>query len=165
MSPWHTLQVEGPGPPTLQVLPAGLSIPGSSSVVDIPSGHQWSAELATNAPGTSSSLLLPSLPNSHLDADASFETARVSDIVMWVRFLFPELESSLGRVKDLISQAYEAGSAVFGAQQAQEWAAGFRIPPQAISTDKEAFASCNSDFLALVRLKQRHMPASRFNED
>ena len=105
----------------------------------------------------------PQPPPTVARASAWFSEEGVSDLLAWVKQFFPELTTDEGEVRRLLIKAFELGSAIFGEASANEWAEGFRIPPDAIVADDAAWLACHGRFEDLVREKRRAIDAGRLS--
>jgi hypothetical protein len=98
--------------------------------------------------------------------DEWFRTRGVDDIMRWVQEFFPELAPEREEVRELLQEAHDLGSAVFGHEAANTWAKGFRMPEAAVREDDDLWLACRGNFQDMVREKLRRvMAADRISED
>lgn len=107
----------------------------------------------------------PTLPPSPEDSGPWRDLVGVEDILSWALRLFPARVMSAESVRDIVTQAYQLGSSIYGAEAAVQWADGFAIPRDSVLRDSADLQRHNGSLRALVKERLTAIRAERFNRD
>jgi hypothetical protein len=91
--------------------------------------------------------------------------ATVEELVGWLASAFPHIPTSAARVREILGAARSEERLQGGPDAAVAWAAGFRLPDEALAQDAALWERCGGVFENMVRDKLAALADTRLSEE